>query len=313
MHVGFVGTGNMGGPMATNLLEAGHRLTVFDARAEATAPLEKLGARRAPDLPTVAAAVEVTLTSLPNDAIVEEVLFGTAGTPGLIAGGRAGHVVFDLSTVSPDTTRRLAVRAAERGIRLIDAPVSGSVSGAVAGTLAVMIGAPADDVAPYESVLRAIGKNLFCLGETGRGNILKLLNNYVALTNQAALCEAMAPWALTGRLLERCSPAPRVRASSWSANSLPLSPMTIGPASSLTSRGRTCVWFLSWPSVRAPAPKSQGRHGSFTERRAEPASACLTAQDCSTSSSRRRSLSRPDVRGCGASNPPLEPIARLAT
>ncbi len=192
MHVGFVGTGNMGGPMATNLLKAGHRLTVFDARAEATAPLEKLGARRAPDLPTVAAAVEVTLTSLPNDAIVEEVLFGTAGTPGLIAGGRAGHVVFDLSTVSPDTTRRLAVRAAERGIRLIDAPVSGSVSGAVAGTLAVMIGAPADDVAPYESVLRAIGKNLFCLGETGRGNILKLLNNYVALTNQAALCEAMA-------------------------------------------------------------------------------------------------------------------------
>jgi 3-hydroxyisobutyrate dehydrogenase-like beta-hydroxyacid dehydrogenase len=192
MHVGFVGTGNMGGPMATNVLKAGHQLTIFDARAEATAPLEKLGAHRAPDLPTVAAAVEVTLTSLPNDAIVEEVLFGSAGTPGLVAGAQAGHVVFDLSTVSPDTTRRLAVRAAERGVRLIDAPVSGSVSGAVAGTLAVMIGARAHDVAPYESVLRAIGKNLFCLGETGRGNILKLLNNYVALTNQAALCEAMA-------------------------------------------------------------------------------------------------------------------------
>ena len=192
MHVGFVGTGNMGGPMATNVLKAGHQLTVFDARAEATAPLEKLGARRAPDLPAVAAAVEVTLTSLPNDALVEEVLFGSAGTPGLIAGASAGHVVFDLSTVSPDTTRRLAARAAERGVRLIDAPVSGSVSGAVAGTLAVMIGAPAHDVAPYESVLRAIGKNLFCLGETGRGNILKLLNNYAALTNQAALCEVMA-------------------------------------------------------------------------------------------------------------------------
>ena len=192
MHVGFVGTGNMGGPMATNVLKAGHDLTVFDARVEATAPLERLGARRAPDLPAVAAAVEVTLTSLPNDTILEDVLFGSAGTPGLIAGGRAGHVIFDLSTVSPDTTRRLAVRAAERGVRLIDAPVSGSVSGAVAGTLAVMIGAPAPDVAPYESVLRAIGKNLFCLGEIGRGNILKLLNNYVALINQAALCEAMA-------------------------------------------------------------------------------------------------------------------------
>lgn len=192
MHVGFVGTGNMGGPMATNVIKAGHQLTVFDPRAEATAPLEKLGARRAPDLATVASAVEVTLTSLPNDAIVEEVVFGSAGTPGLIAGTHAGHVVFDLSTVSPDTTRRLAVRAAERGVRLIDAPVSGSVSGAVAGTLAVMIGAPASDVARYESVLRAIGKNLFFLGETGRGNVLKLLNNYVALTNQAALCEAMA-------------------------------------------------------------------------------------------------------------------------
>src|SRR4029077_19821115 len=112
MHVGFVGTGNMGGPMATNVLKAGHQLTVFDVRTEATAPLEKLGARRAPDLPAVAAAVEGTLTSLPNDAIVEEVLFGSAGTRVLMAGGRAGHVVFALSTVTPDTTRRLAVRAA---------------------------------------------------------------------------------------------------------------------------------------------------------------------------------------------------------
>jgi len=192
MQVGFVGTGNMGTPMATNILKAGHRLTVFDTREEATALLEKLGARRARDVAMVAAEVEVTLMSLPNDAIVEEVLFGAAGTPGLIAGAHAGHVVFDLSTVGPGTTRRLAARAAERGVRLIDAPVSGSVSGAVAGSLAVMIGASAAEVAPYESVLRPIGKNLFFLGETGHGNILKLLNNYVALTNQAALCEAMA-------------------------------------------------------------------------------------------------------------------------
>ncbi len=192
MHVGFVGTGNMGGPMAANILKAGHRLTVFDVRMEATAPLEKLGAHRAPDLRAVAAAVEVTLTSLPNDAVVEEALFGSTGSPGLIAGARAGHVVFDLSTVNPDTTRRLAGRAAEHGVRLIDAPVSGSVSGAVAGTLAVMIGAPARDVAPYEGVLRAIGKNLFCLGEIGRGNILKLLNNYASLSNQAVVCEVMA-------------------------------------------------------------------------------------------------------------------------
>lgn len=192
MHVGIVGTGNMGFPIASNVLKAGHQLTVFDIHLEATATLEKLGARRATDLPSLASAVDVTLTSLPNDAVVEEVMFGSEEMLGLIAGARSGLTVFDLSTVSPDTTCRLADRAAECGVRLIDAPVSGKPSGAAAGTLTVMIGASAEDVAPYEIVLRSFSKHLFFLGETGRGNILKLLNNYAALTNQAAVCEVMA-------------------------------------------------------------------------------------------------------------------------
>jgi len=191
VHVGFVGTGNMGRPMAANILKSGHQLTVWDLRREATRELEDLGATRAGDLPALAAAVRVTLLSLPNDAIVEKVVFGDGGS-GLMAGARAGDVIFDLSTVSPASTRRLSERTAARGVRLIDAPVSGSVSGAKAGTLAVMIGAAKDVVAPFEPVLRAIGTSLFCLGEVGRGNVLKLLNNLVALTNQAALCEAMA-------------------------------------------------------------------------------------------------------------------------
>ncbi len=86
MHVGFVGTGNMGRPMATNILKAGHRLTVWDLSAEATAPLEKSGAVRATDLPALAREVGVTLTSLPNDSIVEAVIFGEQGRPGLMAG-----------------------------------------------------------------------------------------------------------------------------------------------------------------------------------------------------------------------------------
>jgi 3-hydroxyisobutyrate dehydrogenase-like beta-hydroxyacid dehydrogenase len=192
MHVGFVGTGNMGLPMATNVLKAGHQLTVWDLRAEATAELERLGATRAADLPALAGAVRVTLLSLPDDGVVERVVLGEAGRSGLLAGARSGDVIFDLSTVSPGSTRRLAARAAERGVRLVDAPVSGSVSGARAGTLAVMIGAPEEAAKPYEPILRAIGTNLFYLGEAGRGNILKLLNNYCALTNQAVLCEAMA-------------------------------------------------------------------------------------------------------------------------
>jgi 3-hydroxyisobutyrate dehydrogenase len=189
MHVGFVGTGNMGRPMAKNILKAGHQMTVFDLRPEATAPLEALGARRAADLPSLAREVRVTLMSLPDARAVEAALWGQAG---LMEGARPGDVVFDLSTVGPESTRAQHARMAERGVRLIDAPVSGSVSGAEAGTLAVMIGADAATVAPYEPILGAIGTSLFRLGGVGQGNILKLLNNYVALSNQAALCEAMA-------------------------------------------------------------------------------------------------------------------------
>ena len=192
MHVGFVGTGNMGLPMARNILKAGHQLTVWDVRPEATAELERLGATRARDLESLAQTVRVTCMSLPNDAVVQAVVLGEAGREGLLAGARNGDVIFDLSTVSPGSTRRLAAQALERGVRLIDAPVSGSVSGAAAGTLAVMIGATADVAGAYESVLKAIGTSLFYLGEVGRGNTLKLLNNLVALTNQAVLCEAMA-------------------------------------------------------------------------------------------------------------------------
>jgi 3-hydroxyisobutyrate dehydrogenase-like beta-hydroxyacid dehydrogenase len=192
MHVGFVGTGNMGFPMARNILKAGHELTVWDVRPEATAELERLGARRARDLKSLAEAVRVTCTSLPNDAVVQAVVLGEPGRDGLLAGASSGDVIFDLSTVSPASTKRVSAQALARGVRLIDAPVSGSVSGAAAGTLAVMIGATAEVAGPYEPVLRAIGTNLFYLGEVGRGNMLKLLNNLVALTNQAALCEAMA-------------------------------------------------------------------------------------------------------------------------
>src|SRR5438093_12198550 len=112
MHAGFVGTGNMGRPMATNILKAGHQLTVFDLDPAATKPLEAQGATRAADLRSLAADVRVTLTSLPNDAAVEAVVFGGATGPGLLAGAKAGDVILDLSTVSPDSTVRLAQRAA---------------------------------------------------------------------------------------------------------------------------------------------------------------------------------------------------------
>ena len=192
MHVGFVGTGNMGEPMALNVLKAGHQLTVYDRRPEATAELERRGARRAADLVEFGREVRATLLSLPDERVVEAVVFGAQPGAGLIDGSRAGDVIIDLSTVSPSSTRRLAARTAERGVTLIDAPVSGSVGGARAGTLAVMIGASEAVAKPFAPVLGAIGTSLFYLGETGRGNVLKLLNNLTALTNQAVLCQAMA-------------------------------------------------------------------------------------------------------------------------
>jgi 3-hydroxyisobutyrate dehydrogenase-like beta-hydroxyacid dehydrogenase len=117
---------------------------VYDARREATAPLEAAGATRAADLGALARDARVVFTSLPDDRAVEAVLLGADGHGGLMAGARPGDVVFDLSTVAPDSTRRLAARAAVGGVRLIDAPVSGSMSGAAAGTLAVMLGATAE-------------------------------------------------------------------------------------------------------------------------------------------------------------------------
>ena len=192
MHAGFVGTGHMGRPMATNILKAGHQLTVFDIDPQATQPLEALGATRAADLPSLAASVRVTLMSLPDDAVVERVLFGGPGHRGLVDAAQAGDVVIDLSTVSPESTTRFAQRAGERGVKIVDAPVSGSVSGAIGRTLAVMVGATADEATPFAPLLHAIGSHVFYLGEVGRGNALKLLNNVCALTNQAVLCEALA-------------------------------------------------------------------------------------------------------------------------
>jgi 3-hydroxyisobutyrate dehydrogenase-like beta-hydroxyacid dehydrogenase len=215
MDVGFVGTGNMGGPMAENILRAGHRLTVFDLKPEATALLQSLGAERAKDLPSLASSVRVTLLSLPNAATVEAALFGSPEAAGLLAGARRGDTVFDLSTVGPESTRNLARRAREEHeVRLIDAPVSGSVTGARAGTLAVMFGATAADVAPFEPVFRAIGPSFFYLDEVGMGNVLKLLNNYVAIATESLLCEAMTvadrlgvPRRTVGEVMQRSSAA----------------------------------------------------------------------------------------------------------
>lgn len=188
MRVGFIGTGNIGNPMARNLLKAGHTMVVHDLRERAAANLLELGAEWGSDPAAVASRVEVLFTSLPGPAEVEHVLTAAAG---ILAGARRGLVYFDLSTNAPSVARRLAAVAAEHGVTYLDAPVSGGVSGAEQATLAVMVGGDRGAFDAHRPLLEAIGANVFHLGEVGAGCTAKLVNNLIALTTGHIINEAL--------------------------------------------------------------------------------------------------------------------------
>ena len=177
-EIGFIGTGTIGGPMARRLLETGHSLVVHDLREEATLPLLRAGARAAASPREVAARCRLVLTSLPGPAEVEAVAVGEAG---LLAGARAGDLHVDLSTSSWAMVRRLAALEAKAGVLLLDAPVSGGAAGAAQGALTVMASGPREAFERAEPVLRALGRHVFHLGDTGAGTLTKLANNAVFL------------------------------------------------------------------------------------------------------------------------------------
>lgn len=188
MKVGFIGTGNMGNPMANNILAKGHELVVHDARREQSENLIQAGATWANSAREVAEACSLVLTSLPTPAIVEAVYLGEGG---LLSGAKPGSVLVDLSTNSPTVIKRIAGIAREQGIRVLDGPVSGGTGGARRGNLAVMVGgdrATFDEVKP---VLDCIGTNVFHVGEIGMGNVAKLVNNMIALTNMQIAYEGL--------------------------------------------------------------------------------------------------------------------------
>ncbi|MFN8556173.1 MAG: NAD(P)-dependent oxidoreductase [Dehalococcoidia bacterium] len=188
MKVGFIGTGNIGNPMARNVLKAGHMMTVFDLRESAAANLIELGAAWAPSAAAVAAQSEVVLTSLPGPVEIEQAL---TGRDGILDGARQGLVYFDLSTNAPAVARRLALVAAERGVTYLDAPVSGGIPGAERATLAVMVGGDRAAFDAYRPVLDAIGSNVFHLGGVGNGCTAKLVNNLVSLATRHLINEAL--------------------------------------------------------------------------------------------------------------------------
>jgi len=186
--LGFVGVGQMGGPMSSRLLDAGHALCVFDSNPAAAEPLAARGARIAGSAEEVASAAEVVFVSLPTPAIVQAVALDEAG---LIHGARVRCAV-DLSTTGPSVAGLIAARMAERDIVWADAPVSGGVAGAVAGTLAVMLACPEAERAALEPVLETFGK-VFQVGERpGMGQVAKLGNNLLSVAALALTSEVVA-------------------------------------------------------------------------------------------------------------------------
>lgn len=188
MKVGFIGIGNMGKPMAENLLKAGYEVNVYDLVKE---PVEEMAAKGAVACETnteLASKSDVIFTSLPNGKIVESVM---TGENGVIAACKEGAVIIDMSSVAPSTTEQMAKIAAGHGVSYVDAPVSGGTAGAKAGTLTIMVGADEETYAKIKPVLEVIGKNIYLMGKAGLGDAMKIVNNMLFGCNMAALAEAL--------------------------------------------------------------------------------------------------------------------------
>ena len=188
LRVGLIGLGKMGAPMGRNLLAAGFPLTVYNRSRPATDALVAAGAHAAANPAGVAQAADVILTSLPDPAAVEQVYLGDHG---LASAAHAGQVYVDTSTVGPGTSRKVAQALAAQGAAFLDAPVSGGVAGAEAGTLTVMIGGDAAALEQARPVLAAIGQRLNHVGPTGAGAIVKLINQLLVAINMAGVAEGL--------------------------------------------------------------------------------------------------------------------------
>jgi 3-hydroxyisobutyrate dehydrogenase-like beta-hydroxyacid dehydrogenase len=189
---GFVGLGAMGGPMARNLLKAGFPLVVHDIDPRKVQALAEAGAEVAHSAEAVARQCARSICMVETTAQAEEVIAGLA------AGASRGHVVACMSTIDLAALRRMGEALASRGIALLDAPVSGGTTGAEAGTLSVIVGGPREAYAAFEALFRAMGRNLFHMGEIGGGLAMKLINNMLLQVQVVAIAEGMVLGAKAG-------------------------------------------------------------------------------------------------------------------
>ncbi len=189
MKVGFIGVGNMGGPMCRNIIRnTNHEVVVFDLSPEAVKACTDLGAASAASIADLASGCDVVMTSLPLPRIVEEVALGSGG---IGDSARAGTVFIDLSTNDPATARRVDAGMRGKGISMLEAPVSGGTARATDGTIVIMVGGGDDVFEKNLPLLRSFSAEVIHLGGIGYGSTAKLINNMLAFCNSAAAAEAL--------------------------------------------------------------------------------------------------------------------------
>lgn len=188
MNIGFIGLGHMGGPMAKNLVAAGHRVKVFDLVEEAVAPLVDAGAAASASAQDAATDIEVLISMLPASQHVESLYLGEQGVLETID---TSTLIIDCSTIAPETARTVAAVAAGKGLTMIDAPVSGGTAGAANGTLTFIVGGSEEAVASATPVLENMGKNIFRAGDSGAGQVAKICNNMLLAVLMSGTAEAI--------------------------------------------------------------------------------------------------------------------------
>jgi 3-hydroxyisobutyrate dehydrogenase len=236
-NIAFIGLGNMGAPMALNLVKAGHALTVYDLMPASLQTLAAAGASTAASAKEAVAGAEIVITMLPASQHVE----GLYLAEDLLAHIDTRSLVIECSTIAPDAARRVAAAAQARGISMIDAPVSGGTAGAAAGTLTFIVGGDADALERGRPVLQNMGKNIFHAGPAGAGQVAKICNNMLLGILMAGTAEALALGAANG-----------------------LDPKVLSDIVSKSSgRNWATELYNPWPGVMPQAPASNGYAGGF--------------------------------------------------
>ncbi|MEW6696351.1 MAG: NAD(P)-dependent oxidoreductase [Bacillota bacterium] len=186
--IGFIGLGNMGKPMATNLVKAGYQVTVYDIYQPSVEELVESGAASGNTPKKVSENSDVVITMLPSSPHVEQVVLGQDG---VLEGIRQGCLFIDMSSIAPDVSIKVAKRCRDKGVGVLDAPVTGGIMGAQAGTLGIMVGGSKADLARATPILNVMGKKIMHVGDVGMGQTAKVCNQIMVGTSLCAMSEAL--------------------------------------------------------------------------------------------------------------------------